>query len=30
MRAFQRAGELPEALVEDVLSRTGKPASSQS
>ncbi|HSN84080.1 MAG TPA: quinolinate synthase NadA [Polyangiales bacterium] len=30
MRAFQRAGELPEALVEDVLSRTGKPASSRS
>lgn len=29
MRAFQRAGELPEALVEDVLSRSGEPASSQ-
>jgi quinolinate synthase len=30
MRAFQRSGELPEALVQDVLSRTGEPARSQS
>ncbi|KPK14864.1 MAG: hypothetical protein AMJ62_11495 [Myxococcales bacterium SG8_38] len=30
MRAFQRSGELPEALVQDVLSRTRAPARSQS